>query len=588
MSFNINQKILPTKILYNINPETLSTKTLKRILKQHQILSTGNKDKLVDRINTEHLSNIFKLSSINLQTIYDDLIYHRIDELKIYNVLTTTDVALLSDAMSKNTSVKNVIIYGTYVYPYVYISIDYIIKSLINNDNLRSIILRDTFYPKSINSLLRQHQHLMSIELINIINIKNENIEDLFEALYNNIAMRSLTIIGGSVYDRLTLYPATLPLMIHKNNTLQLLTLKHISIRKDILDSFSEALKTNKGIIELKMDDDVLVEISRALKYNNSITTLHLENAVIDNERLIEFSNNIKYNNKITYLDLNSLRKIGELDDDVVYRFLDSITAMHSITYLNISGNYFSTRQDHMILDYIKKNDTLISIDLDIGNHNDVVDDIIDIVKTNHTLEKIDITEFYNMGLSKEQSKAFIDVLKNNSTLTDINIRMFSEYSNMVVNNILERNRYNLQKKYRGLVNYLLASIDDNIDRTSSKNVQLIDVRQHKHNNDYHWTSEAEHEFNAFDDVYYDISERELDYYDDDISDIEYSDEDDVEDVEEDDVEYDEGDEEEEDEENDVEYNNNEEEDGDDDEEYEDEEEDEGDDVEYNNNEEDE
>ncbi len=419
-ALNMNTSITNLRII-NVKPTPATIQLIKEILEWNRIESFSFSSSENNLITTQLLKSIGEgVSNTNV-----------LKSLTLNMKLFTEDLGILSEYLSKNTSVRNLAIPFSHIGSskiYGKDSIygaDAVAKMIFSCQSLEYLDLnnnKNLSMSHLLSSAIHIHPYLSSINLSDNNMLDNDiillcdgllgsHVEKIDISYNTKLGKRAIRAISNAIVNGLGLTALNLSGLTMPEGTLDDLGINLIKSKK---------LKTLQlsGCTLTEKDDLVISKLLQA----NFIGTLTIASTTFGGhkmEHIEQFCDAIKSNTALWYLNVSNT-----IDPEDVKLFLEAIIVNNSIEILSMNSVHVGD------LGY------LITQKLEITN----------------ILRRLDIS-YANLSPTSQQN--IYDGLKQNHTLTDISLESFGDLANDITR-ILKRNKKRYDKINKSLVSSLL------------------------------------------------------------------------------------------------------------------------------------
>jgi len=249
---------------------------------------------------------------------------------------------------------------------------------------------------------------------------------------------------------------------IVKNNTLNSLHLFGADLQESDLDSLLHYLQNNNNITELGLgrfgswQPNAPKKISNMIKFNCTLTSIYLFDIGINDDNIELLQDSLIANITLTDLDL-SLNSWGLRSGSALYNILSKNTTLKK---LNLSRNSSKGIDCKQIVKGLEKNNTLISLNLSqiISKHSkETGNELANVIKSNSSLTELDLSE------NRINSTGYNSVargLKKNTSLKMLNLKYNAVKSEEDKENSALLNIFESLKDNTSLTNLDLGAIN--------------------------------------------------------------------------------------------------------------------------------
>jgi TPR repeat protein len=180
----------------------------------------------------------------------------------------------------------------------------------------------------------------------------------------------------------------------------------------DLLTNKIEGLEGSEEGLH-RWDKAGIKAVCFALKFNTSLQYLFLDKMEIESEEAEYIAEGLKLHPLLEHISLND-NKIGFRGAAAFFTALESNKSLKS---LNLSGNLIGLVEAKSVAVALQFNSTLISLDLSNNNLGNSVEAFSDALKSNNSLEKLNLSE---NSLDPQAINSIFAALKNNTSLKEL------------------------------------------------------------------------------------------------------------------------------------------------------------------------
>lgn len=328
------------------------------------------------------------------------------------------------DALEANTLTKLIFIHETITLK----DINLLSQALRKNSSFKDLTVKRCKFEKDVFNLLMQivkNHPSLSFLYLGQNAIKEEEVELLADALKENNHLTSLQL-STTLKDPIGITGIrALFQSIKSNHHLHSLKLLHINMNEEIAQILAETLKGHRSLSSLTLsnchlDAKGLPFIADALKNHSILARLSLSSNQLKIEGAQLIAEILKENKYLTSLDLSS----NDIGIEGAEALITSLKENPHLTHLNLAFNHLEAKGATLITQLLKENSYLLSLDI---SHNNIgvegTKAIAEELKKNQSLAFLNLS---NNQLGVEGANMIADALKENQHL--VYLRLYNNH----------------------------------------------------------------------------------------------------------------------------------------------------------------
>lgn len=306
-----------------------------------------------------------------------------------------------------------------------------IANAIASNQNLTEIILQQMKFceggVKIFAEALANNNRISKLSLISC-RLNDEDVKLIINAIKQNSALTDLLLAGNSITSEVILEISN---MLGNNSTLKSLNISGVSIDSIEAEKLVTSLIQNQSLKELYLSDcdlcpEGMEKIAYLLNNNKSLTTIDIsDNQNCGKESFVSFLNAVAQNNNIAKLYISDFSEI--LHDDVLDLLIDILKTKQTLKVLSVARCNLDDDELIKILDAVNLNQTLNKLfasENRINNEN-TFSYIREKFNNNLSLMRLDLSDCYGYYTHPFYIKQFNIEIHNSK---------YSKIAEMVVN----------------------------------------------------------------------------------------------------------------------------------------------------------